>query len=176
MSGGRAHARAAIALLALAGLAACGGAVTDPLAGRASPATITGDWYTVDFRTRPPTVHRARIEGAGAPLYGEFTFPLHGREWYLPFRDAEWNGRVLTFTTRTDFGFTLPDSTVHWAATRVAARGARGDADYSPARLTLQPYTVDGPAFGWDFLRAEDVRFLYPDAVGLSRSSASGTP
>ena len=78
--------------LAVAGLTACG-AVTDPLEGEPDPRPIIGDWYTPRL-TASPEIYRTRIRG-GAPMFGEFRFPLHGRTWFVQFRDARWNGRTL---------------------------------------------------------------------------------
>lgn len=150
----------AVALASLAILAGCD-AVTNPLEDQPDPRPVTGDWYTVSV-DGPPDLDQARIEGGGAPFFGEFRFPLHGRTWFVGFRDAGWTGRVLSFTTRTDFGFTLPDSTIHWTATLARETGTPGTPGWSPARLTLRAHTVDGVAFLWDYFRLEDARRLFP--------------
>ncbi|MBW3660779.1 MAG: hypothetical protein KY397_04000 [Gemmatimonadetes bacterium] len=150
-----------LALLAATSLVACD-AVTDPLAGQPDPRSVLGAWYTVSF-SGEPALYEARIEGGGAPFHGEFRFPLHGRTWFVQFRDAEWNGRALSFTTKTDFGFTLADSTIHWAATLVPESGTADRADWRPTRLSLAAHTVDGLAFTWDYFRRDDLIRLHPE-------------
>lgn len=150
-----------LSALALATLSACD-AVTDPLKGEPDPRPILGEWFTPRL-SGEPELYGARIQGGGAPLFGEFRFPLHGRTWYVQFRDARWNGRVLSFVTKTDFGFVLPDTTVHWSATRVPGRGRPGQADWDPARLRLAAHTVDGLAFTWEYFRFEDLVELLPE-------------
>lgn len=152
---------ALLAAFALVTLSGCE-AATDPLAGQPDPRPILGEWYTPRL-SGEPELYGARIEGGGAPLFGEFRFPLHGRTWYVPFRDARWNGRALSFATRTDFGFVLPDTTVHWAATLIPERGRPGEAGWDPARLRLAAHTVDGVAFRWEYFRLEDLIALLPE-------------
>lgn len=150
-----------LSTLALASLSACD-AVTDPLEGEPDPRPILGEWFTPRL-SGEPELYGARIQGGGAPLFGEFRFPLHGRTWHVQFRDARWNGRALSFATKTDFGFVLPDTTVHWAATLVPGRGRPGQADWDPARLRLAAHTVDGLAFTWEYFRFEDLVELLPE-------------
>lgn len=152
----------AVAVVGLVALASCD-AVTNPLADQPDPRPVTGDWYTVSPDV-DPTLQRARVEGGGAPFFGEFRFPLHGRPWFVAFQGAEWSGRVLSFSTRTDFGFTLEDPTIHWTATLAPRRGTPGAEGYTPARLTLAAHTEDGIAFTWDYFRFEDARRFLPDS------------
>lgn len=156
----------ALATAALAG--GCGEAVTDPLrsAFRSDPAPVLGEWVTADFGGLAPELHEASIERGAGVLFGEFAYPLHGSGHLVQFNDALWNGASFVFTTRTDFGFTLADSTVRWTAFLVPGRGTRGSSDWSPPRLRLQAETVDGVAFQWDYLRPDDFLAYYGVETG----------
>lgn len=151
------------ALVAVALVAGCGDAVTDPLrsAFRSDPAPVLGEWLTADFGGVAPELYDARVGRGAGVLFGEFAYPLHGSGHLVQFSDALWNGTGFVFSTRTDFGFTLPDSTVRWTALLVPGRGTRGADDWSPPRLRLQAETVDGVAFEWDYLRRDDFLAYY---------------
>lgn len=166
----------ALAATALAG--ACGEAVTDPLrsAFRSDPAPVLGEWVTADLGGLAPELHDARVERGAGVLFGEFTYPLHGSGHLVQFNDALWNGAGFVFTTRTDFGFTLADSTVRWTAFLVPGRGTRGSSDWIPTRLRLQAETVDGLAFQWDYLRRDDFLAYYGLETGRTAERLSRPP
>ena len=150
-------------LLIAALVGGCNDAVTDPLRSdfRSDPAPVLGAWRTADFGGLEPELYDARVDRGAGLLRGTFEYPLHGRFNLVQFSDGIWNGSAIVFQSVTDFGFTLPDSTVSWLAEVRPGQGAPGAPGWVPTQLVLTASTVDGPAFHWTYLRPADFAAFY---------------
>lgn len=130
----------AFALLLAAGatLAACGGAVTDPLdeAGLV-PSAALGTWHLVDEDGCADPAHVLVIERGAGTVFGHFSFPLWSRQWQLFFADAPWNGSGFVFEDPETFGLNMTRMT--WTGTYTAERafGNPADPEVVPEHVTL---------------------------------------